>query len=274
MLCVVDDAHWLDPATRRTRSSSAPSRIGADRVVMVFATRDERPRPRSRPHGLPELARDRARGRRIPRPARPAPRGRRRPTRSPNGSSPRRAATRWPCWSCRPSSLRPSSRGSSPLPAQLHLTARVEQVFLDRSRRLPADVQACCCSRQPTTPASRRRAQAVQQRALGLDEDALETAVASGLVVEDGSVVAVRHPLVRSAIYQAATGEDRRRAHRALAEALAGVGDPDRETWHRAAAADGPDDELGRRPRASSGPEHSVAAATPPPWRPTSGQQR
>ena len=49
---------------------------------------------------------------------------------------------------------------------------------------------------------------------------------------------------MRSAIYQAATGESRRRAHRALAEALAGSGDPDRQTWHRAAAADGPDDEL------------------------------
>ena len=129
------------------------------------------------------------------------------------------------------------------MPAQLHLTARVEQVFVDRSRRLPADVQALLllASADDTGEvAVLRRAAAL----LGLDEHALESAVASGLLVEDASMVAVRHPLVRSAIYQAATGEERRIAHRALAETLAGVGDPDRETWHRAAAADGPDDEL------------------------------
>ena len=133
--------------------------------------------------------------------------------------------------------------GSSPLPAQLHLTGRVEQVFLDRSRRLPADVQAflLVAAADDTGDVAVLNGAAAT---LGLDEHALETAVASGLLVEDGSALAVRHPLVRSAIYQAATGQDRRRAHRALAETLAGVGDPDRETWHRAAAADGPDDEL------------------------------
>ena len=64
-----------------------------------------------------------------------------RPTRSPDGSSRRRAATRWRCSSCPASSRRPSSRASAALPTTLHLTARVEQAFLDRSRRLPAPVQ-------------------------------------------------------------------------------------------------------------------------------------
>ena len=45
-------------------------------------------------------------------------------------------------------------------------------------------------------------------------------------------------------LYQAATGEHRREVHRALAEALAVVGDSDREAWHRAAAAEGPDPQV------------------------------
>ncbi len=68
--------------------------------------------------------------------------------------------------------------------------------------------------------------------------------MASGLLSTESDSVRVRHPLVRSAVYQAATGEQRRTAHQALADALAGLGDPDREAWHRAAAASGPDPEV------------------------------
>ena len=134
-------------------------------------------------------------------------------------------------------------RGSESLPAQLHLTAHVEQVFLDRSRRLPQPVQSVLLLAAADDTGELdvlRRASA----GLGVEESALEAALDSGLLVGDTTSFSVRHPLVRSAVYQAATGEDRRRAHRALAEALAGSGNTDREAWHRAFAADGPDPEL------------------------------
>ena len=79
---------------------------------------------------------------------------------------------------------------------------------------------------------------------LGAGEQALEAALDSGLLVAKAESVQVRHPLVRSAVYQAATGAQRRTAHHALGDALAGFGDSDREAWHRAAAADGPDPEV------------------------------
>ena len=72
---------------------------------------------------------------------------------------------------------------------------------------------------------------------------AWEEAERSGLLTVTGDVVAVRHALVRSAVYQAATSVERRQVHAALADALRD-GHPDRATWHRAAAADGPDREV------------------------------
>ncbi|MFJ3307555.1 ATP-binding protein [Streptomyces sp. NPDC086549] len=71
---------------------------------------------------------------------------------------------------------------------------------------------------------------------------ALAPAERVGLVrVEDGQVL-LRHPLVRSAVYQAASFAERRQAHLALASALAG--EPDRRAWHLAAAATGQDAEV------------------------------
>jgi DNA-binding CsgD family transcriptional regulator len=79
--------------------------------------------------------------------------------------------------------------------------------------------------------------------ALGVDAHALRPVQAEGLL-EIGAHVRFRHPLVRSTVYQAAPPETRRRVHRALAAATDAATDADRRAWHRAHAADGPDDDV------------------------------
>lgn len=240
VLCVVDDAHWLDPATADALVFCG-HRIGADRVLMVFSARDGAGRP-FRPEGLTEMVL-----------AGLGPAAARALLDERLGATPPEEVTERLIAETGgnplallelPTELSAAQlQGSSPLPAQLHLTARVERVFLDRSRRLPAPVQSILL----LAAADDTGELAVVRRAaagLGADEHALEAAVGSGLLVTDTLAVKVRHPLVRSAIYQAATGAERRCVHRALADALAGRGDPDRETWHRAAAAEGPDQEV------------------------------
>ena len=143
-----------------------------------------------------------------------------------------------------PGELTPAQlEGTSTLPSTWHLPARVERVFLERSRRLPEPVQRVLllAAADDTGRADVLRGAAARW---GLGEGALEGALDSGLLVETGGSLGLRHPLVRSAIRQAAAGRDRRRAHLALADALASAGEPDREVWHRAHAAEGPDAEL------------------------------
>ena len=67
-------------------------------------------------------------------------------------------------------------------------------------------------------------------------------AVAAGLGTVDNGTFRFRHPLIRSAVAQAATPEERRQAHDSLAQAF--KNQPDRAVWHRAAAAAGPDEEV------------------------------
>ncbi|WP_436532657.1 ATP-binding protein [Actinoplanes sp. HUAS TT8] len=80
---------------------------------------------------------------------------------------------------------------------------------------------------------------------LGADPDGTAAAElgANGLADFDAGV-RFRHPLLRSAVYQSAAPEDRRRAHAALAEVTDAATDPDRRAWHRAQAAAGPDEEV------------------------------
>jgi DNA-binding CsgD family transcriptional regulator len=78
---------------------------------------------------------------------------------------------------------------------------------------------------------------------LGIDGEAGAAAQSAGLV-DFGTRVRFRHPLVRSVIYRSASLEDRHSAHRALAEVTDPGQDPDRRAWHRAHAAPGPDEDV------------------------------
>jgi DNA-binding CsgD family transcriptional regulator len=76
---------------------------------------------------------------------------------------------------------------------------------------------------------------------LGIGPDTADAAAAAGLLTI-GDRVTFRHPLVRSAAYRSAAPQDRQAAHRALADVTDRDLDPDRHAWHLAAAAAGPDE--------------------------------
>ena len=244
VLCVVDDAHWLDAATAGALLFCA-QRLGADRVALVFAARDGAWGTFD-PQGLRELVLaglDPDESRALLQARLGADTGADigaevldRIVDDTRGNPV--ALLELPA-----ELTREQLSGVEPLPSQLHLTSRVEQLFLDRSRRLPPTVQRVlllAAADDTDEPDVLRRAAA----ALSLGDADLQAAVDSGLLVEGGPSLSLRHSLVRSAVYQAATGAQRREVHRALAEALSGHGDPDRAAWHRASAAEGPDPEV------------------------------
>ena len=87
---------------------------------------------------------------------------------------------------------------------------------------------------------------------LGVGAQAAEPASAAGLI-EFGRRARFRHPLVRSAIYRSASPEDRQRAHRALAEATDRETDPDRRAWHLANATPALDETVAAELELSAG---------------------
>ncbi len=237
VLCVVDDAQWLDQATADALLV-ASRRLGADRVAVVFAARDGAGRTFA-PDDIPTMA------------LAPLPRGAAKAVLddAAGGAVPDDVADRLLTQAAGnalalvelPTTLsREQLAGDEPIPPQLQLTSGIERVFLDRCRRLPEPVQTLllvAAADDSGRVAAVRRAAAL----LDVDVDALEAAERSGLIVVDAGTVRVRHPLVRSALYQAATSRERREVHRALAEAIDADDDPDRHAWHRAAAVDTPD---------------------------------
>ena len=123
-----------------------------------------------------------------------------------------------------------------------HLQDRLQDHYLRRVQALPGPTQQLMllAAADPTGDATLlwRAAQK-----LGLGPDAAAAAAAEQLL-NIGSQVRFRHPLVRSAAYAAGSPEDRRAAHLTLAAATDAQADPERRVWHLAAAATGPDEDV------------------------------
>lgn len=233
VVCIVDDAHWLDTASADALLFTA-RQLQADPVALVFATR---PDSGFDPEGLPLLHLDglgaeAARRLLADHTTHPTPPDVTERLLAETGGNPLALIEL-------PTRLSDDQLGGTgALPPRLPLTARVERAFLDRVRRAGEDVQTLLLvlAADDTGRAAVVRRAAEQ---LGAGAPAWVEAERSGLVVVAGDAVRVRHPLVRSAVHQSATSLERRGAHAALAEALGD--DPDRRTWHRAMATDAPD---------------------------------
>jgi DNA-binding CsgD family transcriptional regulator len=238
LVCLVDDAQWLDQASAQALAFVA-RRLLAERVAIVFGVRE--PSSLDELAGLPELVvegipDDEARrllGSGIP--GRLDERVRDRIVAEARGNPLALLEL--------PNAFTPGEiAGGFGLPDSAPLTGRIEESFLRRVESLPPDTQRLLL----TAAAEPLGDVTVLWRAaeqLGVGPDAAAPAESAGLI-EIGARVRFRHPLVRSAIYHAATPEDRRQAHRALAEATDAEADPDRRTWHRSYAAAGLDEDI------------------------------
>ena len=237
VLCLVDDAQWLDAASAGALLFVA-RRLDAEGIVMLFALRAGEER-RFDARGVPELVLDgldrEAAAAMIAR--RPdgavAPAVQRMLVEQSGGNALALVEL--------PNALSATQlAGDEPLPRTLPLTPNVERLFLERVRRLPAPAQkvlSLVAADESGRLAPVMRAAA----AAGIDGDALEAAERAGLVVVRDERIDVRHPLVRSAIIQGLSSDERRATHLALAGVLDEDESVDERTWHLAAAAMGPD---------------------------------
>ncbi len=236
VLCVLDDAHWLDGASA-TALTFVARRLAADPVAMVFAVRsaDAHRVPLADLPALdvPALGADEAADLLVRCAGSMHADVRQRLVAAAGGNP---LALVELARALEPAQL----SGAAPLPAPLPLTAGVERAFLERVRRLPARTQrlllVAAADDRGQLPLVFRAAAGI-----GVEPSALGAAEEARIVQVDVGTLEFRHPLVRSAVYRGATYTERRAAHEALARALEDAADADRRAWHRAAAVVEPD---------------------------------
>ena len=238
VVCVVDDAHWLDPETTRALAFVA-RRLGADSVGLVFATRqvveelacvpelqldglsaaDARTLVDSVLVGhLDEMVRERLLAEAHGNPLALIE--------LPRALTPAEAAT----------GIVRQSRES--------LSTRIEDTFRRQLERLPDETRRLLLL-AAAEPLGDPLLLVNAAARLGLSVESADAAEEAGLF-QVRERCSFRHPLVRSAVYGAATPAERREAHGAIAEATDPQLDPDRRAWHRAQATPAPDEEVAK----------------------------
>ena len=132
--------------------------------------------------------------------------------------------------------------GGFGFPSSQTVASRIEESYARRLDELPSDTRllVLAAAAEPLGVLGLLRSAAAS---LGLELAAADPAVAARMITIDDRVE-FAHPLVRSAVYRLATADDRRRVHRALADATDPDADPDRRAWHRARAAPGPGEDV------------------------------
>jgi DNA-binding CsgD family transcriptional regulator len=237
LLCLVDDAHWLDDASADALVFVA-RRLEAERIVMLFAAREGEIRgfdapsvPELRLSGLDPTAASALLQRHAE--VHLSPELRERLVAETDGN---------PLALIELSSALSAEQlsGAEPLLDPLPVGDRVERAFVARVRQLPEASQMLLLV--AAADESAELATVLSAAAtLGADAEALDAAEQARLVHVRGARLEFRHPLVRSAVYQAAPPTQRRAVHQALATVLGGPLEADRRVWHRAAATVEPD---------------------------------
>ncbi len=246
VLCIIDDAQWIDSASRQALALVA-RRILAEPLVMIFAVREPGTAV-SELAGQPELILD--------------------------GLDDHDARTLLATMV--PGRLNErvvenliAEAGGNPLallelhkavtPAEIaggyrlanaaSPATRIERAFGRRFSELPSDTKTLLLI-AAAEPAGRAEWLWASAARLGIDVGAATPAESAGLIAVDRGI-RFRHPLIRTAIYRNASRAERGRVHAALALAITGPAADDYRAWHRAHAATAP---MNRSPTNWSGP--------------------
>ena len=245
LVCVVDDEQWLDRASAQVLGFVS-RRLGAESVGVVFAARI----PTSHLAGVPQISVEGLRtadAQALLDAELTAPldsRVRDLLVAETRGNP--LALLEWPR-----ALTTQQWAGGFGLPAALRLPGGVEEGFRQRLEILPESTRRwlLIAAADPLGDASLVWRAAAR---LGIEAPAVDPAVDDGLV-QFGTRVLFRHPLVRSVVYASATVQDRQQVHDALAQVTDVQGDPDRHAWHIAQAAAGPDEKVAAELEGSAG---------------------